>query len=115
MEGEDFTTFASVVDKHCDDFRLAELSADNFKCLIIVQELLSIKDAEFRRRILNKLENGPNITIQQVAGDSQRYVSVKQDSKKLRNLVLFASEKYATIRNKLSLPLKLQDRNKVSH
>ena len=34
-EGEDYTAFASEVNKHCNDFRLAELSVDNFKCLIL--------------------------------------------------------------------------------
>ena len=63
-KGEDNTTFASVVNKHCDGFRLVELSADNFKCLVFVQGLVSTKDAEIRRRILNKLENEPNITLQ---------------------------------------------------
>ena len=42
-EGEDFTTFASVVNKHCDNFRLAELSVDNFKCLIFMPGIGSIK------------------------------------------------------------------------
>ena len=56
-EGEDFTTFTSVVNKHCDDFRLAVLSSDNFKCLIFVQGLVSTKDVEIKRRILNELEN----------------------------------------------------------
>ena len=51
--GEDFTTFASVVNKCCDDFRLAKLNADNFKCLIFVQPLVSRKDTEIRRGILN--------------------------------------------------------------
>ena len=87
-EREDFTTFASVVNKHCDDFRLAELSADNFKCSIFVQELVSTKDAEIRHRIQDKLENEPNIILQQIAENCQKYVSVKQDSKEMRNLVL---------------------------
>ena len=52
------------------------------------------------------MQNEPNITLQQIAEDFQRYVSVKQDSKKLKNMVLLTSEKYATIRNKQSLPLK---------
>ena len=63
-EGKDDTTFASVVNKPWDYFRLAELSADNFKCLIFMQGLVSTKDAEIRQRILNKLENEPNITLQ---------------------------------------------------
>ena len=78
---EDFTTFAPVVNKRCDDFRLAELSADNFKCLVFVQGLISTKDSQIRHRILNKLEDEPNITLQQITEDCPKYVSVKQDSK----------------------------------
>ena len=48
-----------------------------------MQGLVSTKDVEIRRRILNKLENEPNITLQQIADDCQRYDSVKQDSKKI--------------------------------
>lgn len=80
-DSEDYSTFASIVNKHCDDFKLAELSADNFKCLIFVQGLVSAKDAEIRRRVLNKLEGEPNLTLQKLAEDCQRFVSVKQDSK----------------------------------
>ena len=72
MEGEDYTIFASEVNKHCDDFRLAELSADDFKCLIFMRGLVSTKDAEIRRRILNRLENDPNITLQLIAEDYQK-------------------------------------------
>lgn len=48
-ESEDYITFASIVNKYCDDFKLSELSPDNFKCLIYVQGLVSTKDAEIRR------------------------------------------------------------------
>ena len=82
-EEDDFITFASIVNKHCDDFKLSELSANNFKSLIFVQGLISAKDAEIRRRVLNKLENEPNITLQQIAEDCQRFISVRQDSKNI--------------------------------
>ena len=80
-EDDEYTTFAATVNKHCDDFKLADLSADSFKCLIFVQGLVSTKDAEIRRRVLNKLENEPDITLQKIAEDCQRFVSVKQDSR----------------------------------
>ena len=82
-EEDDFITFASIVNKHCDDFKLAELTADNFKNLVFTQGLISAKDAEIRRRVLNKLENEPNLTLQQIAEDCQRFISVKQDSKNI--------------------------------
>ncbi len=64
-DDEDYTTFARKVNKHCDDFILSELSANDFKCLIFVQGLVSNKDAEIRRRVLNK----PYLTLQQIAED----------------------------------------------
>ena len=52
-ESEDFTTYASVFNKSCDDFRLSELTADNFKCLIfvlgLVREKIAICVDEFLR------------------------------------------------------------------
>ena len=42
-ESEDFTTYASVINKECDDFRLSELIANNFKCLIFVLGQVSKK------------------------------------------------------------------------
>ena len=80
-DDEDYLTFSSVVNKHCDEFKLADLSADDFKCLIFVQGLVSTKDTEIRRRILNKLESEPNLTLKKLAEDCQRIISVKKDSR----------------------------------
>ena len=89
---EDFMTFAAVVNKHCNDFKLAELSANNFKCLIFIQGLVAVKDAEIRQRILNKLQNEPNATLQQIAEYCQQYTSVKQDLKKIQTIWHFADQ-----------------------
>ena len=80
-DSDDCLGFASVFNKNCDDFKLGELSADNFKCLIFAQGLVSAKDAEIRRRVLSKLENEPDLTLQNLAEDCQRIVSVRKDSK----------------------------------
>ena len=66
---EDFTTFASIVNYQWEGFKLVELSPDNFKCLIFVQGLVSTKDPEIKTRVLNKLENEPNLTSQNLAED----------------------------------------------
>ena len=70
-----------MVNKHCNDFKLAELSADNFKCLIFFHGLVLAKDAEIRQRILNKQQNEPNATLQQITEYCQQYTSIKQDLK----------------------------------
>ena len=78
-DSDDYLGFASVINKSCDDFKLGELSADNFKCLIFAQGLVSAKYTEIRRRVLSKLENEPDLTLQKLAEDSQRIVSVRKD------------------------------------
>ena len=35
-----FATYAAVVNKHCDEVKLSELTVDNFKCLVFSQGLL---------------------------------------------------------------------------
>ena len=59
------------------------MSADNFKCLIFAQGLVSAKDAKIRRRVLSKLENEPDLTLQKLAEDCQRIVSVRKDAKNI--------------------------------
>ena len=80
-DDEDYLTFSSVVNKYCDEFKLAHLSADGLKCLIFVQRLVSTKDSEIRRRVLRKLESESNLTLKKFAEDCQRIISVKKDSR----------------------------------
>ena len=81
---EDYTTFASIVNKNCDDFKLAELSPKNFKYLISCQRLVSNQVAEIRRRVLNKLENESSLALQQITEDCEEFVNVCQDSKNIK-------------------------------
>ena len=48
-DSDDYLGSDSVVNKTCENFKLGELSADNFECLIFSQGLVSTKDAEIRR------------------------------------------------------------------
>ena len=73
-DSDDFLSFASVINKNFDDFKLGELSADNF-----AQGLVSAKDAEIRRRVLSKLENKTDLTLQKLAENCKRIVSVRKD------------------------------------
>ena len=77
---EDFLTFAASVNKLFNDFKLAELTAYDFKCLIFAQGQTA-EDTEVRRRVLTKLENEQGSTLQKFAEDYQRVISVKCDSK----------------------------------
>ena len=44
---------------------------------------MSAKNAEIRPRVLLKLENEPDLTLQKLAEDCQRIVSVRKDSKNI--------------------------------
>ena len=69
------------MNKLYNDFKLAELTADDLKWLIFEQGLVSAEDAEVKRRVLTKLENEQGLTLQKLAEDCQRVISVKCDSK----------------------------------
>ena len=78
---QDYLMFAATVNKLCNDFKLVDLTADDFKCLIFAQDLVSAEDAEIRRRVLTKLENEHGLALKKLAEDCQRVVSVKRDTK----------------------------------
>ena len=83
MDTDDYLGFASVINKNCDDSKQGELSVDNFKCLIFAQGLVSAKDAEIRHKVLSKLENETDLTLQKLAEDCKKIVSVRKDSKNI--------------------------------
>ena len=81
---DDYLGFAAVANKNCDDFKLGELSANNFKCPIFARGLVLAKDAEIRRRVLSKLQNELDLTLQKLAEDCQRILRVRKDSKNIK-------------------------------
>ena len=95
-DDEDYLTFDFIVNKHCDDFRLGELSTDDFKCFIFAQGLVSSKNSEIRRRVLSKLESESGLTLQKLSEDCQREVSIKNDPKTSGNREGFMSEGQTT-------------------
>ena len=64
---QDYLTFAATVNKQCNDFKLTDLTTDDFKCLIFAQGLVSAEDAEISRRVLAKLENEQGLTLKKLA------------------------------------------------
>ena len=73
-------TFAATGNIHCNDFKLANLIADDFKYIIFALGLVSAEDAEIRRHVFTKLENEQGLTLEKLAEDCQRVESVKSDS-----------------------------------
>ncbi|XP_055588877.1 uncharacterized protein K02A2.6-like [Uranotaenia lowii] len=69
--------------KVCEDFELANLTADQFKSLIFICGLQSTKDADIRTRLLSKLEaTGPEDenSLEILVKDAQRLQNLKLDT-----------------------------------
>lgn len=82
-ETEDFAAYAANVNKLCEDFKLRDMSVDQFKCLIFILGLKSGKDADIRTRLHNKLEQDgvENMTLSSLVTEAMRLVNLKHDTK----------------------------------
>ncbi|XP_058444447.1 uncharacterized protein K02A2.6-like [Malaya genurostris] len=77
---EDYLAYSCKVNKSCVDFKLSQLTEEQFKCLIYVCGLRSSKDAEIRMRLINKLNEAADITLQQIVEQCNSLVNLKQDT-----------------------------------
>ncbi|XP_058840134.1 uncharacterized protein K02A2.6-like [Topomyia yanbarensis] len=84
-DGEDYLAYSCKANKSCADFKLSELTEEQFKCLIYVCGLQSNKEAEIRMRLINKLNETVDITLQQVIEQCNNLVNLKQDTVLVEN------------------------------
>ena len=78
---DDFATYVAVVNKHCDEFKLSELTADNFKCLVFAQGLLLLVE-------MQKLDGAfklESLTLQKLIEDCQKIEIKKKDSEDIES------------------------------
>ena len=108
-ENEDYTTFASIVNRECEKFKLSKITPDMFKCLIFVQGLTAPGDAEIRARLLTKLEQDQKITLQNLAEECQRILNLRSGTAKIeeRTFLIFTKSKINQTVRKKKLLLKL--------
>ena len=66
-ENKDYTTFASIVNRECEKFKLSEIIPDMIKCLIFLQGRTAPKDAEIISRLPTKLKKDQEIIFQNLA------------------------------------------------
>lgn len=88
-EAEDYLEYACTVNCLCESFKLNEISADQFKCLIFVQGLTAPRDKDIRSRILTIMEADPNITLQKVTEECQRLINIKKDNTRIEEKNIF--------------------------
>lgn len=79
---EDFSAYAANVNKHCEQFKWNDMTADQFKCLIFVCGLQSHQHSDIRTRLLSTIE-GPDAaaaTLQTLTTECNRIISLKSDT-----------------------------------
>jgi hypothetical protein len=82
---EDFVSYASKVNKLCEDFKLSTLTANQFKSLIYVIGLQSQQDAEIRTKILSKIDSDEGITIDKIVQECLTLINLKHDTNLVGN------------------------------
>ncbi|XP_055588819.1 uncharacterized protein K02A2.6-like [Uranotaenia lowii] len=84
-DSEDYLAYSCRVNKSCVDFKLTELTEDQFKVLTFVCGLKSKQDAEIRMRLINKLNESADLTLQQVVEQCNNLVNLKMDTVMVEN------------------------------
>lgn len=86
-EHDDFNTYAGIVNRHCENFNISNITPDQFKSLIFVCGLQSHKYSDIRSRLLAKIENVANetISLDTLAEECHRIVNLKEDTHMIEN------------------------------
>lgn len=78
---DDFITYAGMVNRQCEAFKLSSLTSDQFKCLIFICGLSSSAEADIRTRLLSKIETDDEATLQSLTTEANRLMTLKHDTK----------------------------------
>ncbi|XP_053686599.1 uncharacterized protein K02A2.6-like [Sabethes cyaneus] len=85
---DDFVTYASAVNKACEDFSINTITPDQFKCLIFVAGLQSEKQKDIRTRLLAKMEGETQadpMTLKKLLLECQHLDNLKHDTAVIEN------------------------------
>ncbi|XP_055604554.1 uncharacterized protein LOC129752801 [Uranotaenia lowii] len=77
---EDYFSFFYRVNKNAVDFELNRLIEEQFKCLLFVCGMKVECDVEVRTRLLAKIEDRNDVTLEQLSEDCQRLMCLKRDT-----------------------------------
>ncbi|XP_055605159.1 uncharacterized protein K02A2.6-like [Uranotaenia lowii] len=79
-DSDDLVSYSCKVNKACVDFKLKDMSEEQFKCLIFVSGLKSARDSDIRMRLITKLNETKDVSLEQVVEDCKNLLNLKQDN-----------------------------------
>ncbi|CAH8529728.1 unnamed protein product [Dicrocoelium dendriticum] len=91
-DDEDWVTYSSRVNRECERSLFHKMTADQYKCLIYVCGLQATKDADARTRVLSRIEQNPEITLQEVTNECQRLMNLKHDAAMIQQSSIQSSQ-----------------------
>ncbi|XP_055622803.1 uncharacterized protein K02A2.6-like [Toxorhynchites rutilus septentrionalis] len=108
--GSPVSTFHRRVNRACVDFKLQELKEDQFKALIYVCGLKSAKDADIRMRLLSKINETQDITLEKIVEECM--INLKKDTSLIGRQVASTATTVATQAVRSSSPHRNQHKKK---
>ncbi|VDQ06000.1 unnamed protein product [Trichobilharzia regenti] len=77
---DDIHTQLGIVNRTCELFKLKSLTEDQFGVLIFICGSLSLKFANIRIRLLNRLEQDPQMTLKDISEEHQHLTNIHEDT-----------------------------------
>lgn len=77
---EDYVAYACRINKNCVEFELGKMSEEEFKCLMFVCGLKDEADGEIRTRLLTRIEEKTDVTLEQLSSECQRLLTLRHDT-----------------------------------
>ncbi|XP_058448351.1 uncharacterized protein K02A2.6-like [Malaya genurostris] len=84
-DAEDFVSYSCKVNRACVDFKISDLSEEQFKSLIFVCGLKSSRDSDIRMRLITKLNDTSEISLEKVVEECKNLVNLKKDNSLVEN------------------------------
>ncbi|CAH8651202.1 unnamed protein product [Heterobilharzia americana] len=79
-ENDDSLTHIGIVNRECEKFKLKSITDDQSKSLILICSLQSSNFSIIRMRLMNRLEQEPALTLNDIAAKYQRLVNLQRDA-----------------------------------
>jgi hypothetical protein len=80
QETEDYVSYAGKIKQSCSTFKLGSLTEDQFHCLMFIRGLKASHEADLRTWLLAKLEQEPDIKLESMVDECQRFINLRKDS-----------------------------------